>query len=127
MSNSDASQLPPASHWTVLLCAVMAVLAAVIYGLIFLLTPSFASLFAGFGADLPLLTRLYLASGPWLVVLGIVGFAPPILFALNRQAEQRTRNLFMGWSIGGLLLSMAIFVGWIVASYLPIWKMGAAV
>ena len=127
MSNTAASRPPPASRWAVLLCAAMATLSAVIYGIIFLVTPSFAHLFAGFGADLPLLTRIYLGSGPWLIVLGILGFAPPILFALNRKAEQHVRNIFIGWSIGGLLLSVAIFVGWVVASYLPIWKMGATV
>ena len=105
----------------------MALLSAIIYGIVFLLTPSFANLYSGFGADLPVLTRIYLSSGPWLIGLAIVGFAPSILFALNRSAEQHVRNVFIGISVGSLLLSAAIFVGWIVASYFPIWKMGATI
>ncbi len=124
---SPVAPPPTASKWTLLLCAAMATLSSIIYGIIFVLTPSYAKLFMGFGADLPLLTRLYLASGPWLIVLGIVGFTPVVLFALNRRAEQRERNVYIGLSVGSLLLALFIFAGWVVASYLPIWTMGSTI
>ena len=125
--NPVAPHPPSASLLTLLACAVMALLSAVIYGIMFIATPSFTNLFAGFGADLPALTRLFLAGGPWFLALGILGFAPFVLFALNRRSDRKTRTLFVSLSVGSFLLSLLVFTLWIVATYLPIWRMGAVI
>ncbi|MEM1174850.1 MAG: hypothetical protein AAGI27_08545 [Pseudomonadota bacterium] len=125
--NPVAPQPPSASLLTLLASATMAILSAVLYGVMFIATPSFSRLYAGFGADLPSITALFLASGPWFLVLGILGFAPAVLFALNRHSDPGTRTVFVGASIASFLLSIFVFAAWVVATYLPIWKMGAVV
>ena len=125
--NPVAPQPPSASVLTLSACALMSILSAVVYGIMFLATPSFSTLYAGFGADLPAITALFLAGGPWFLTLGILGFAPFILIALNRRADARTRVIIVGLSVGSFLLSLFVFAAWVVASYLPIWKMGAVV
>ena len=125
--NPVAPQPPSASLLTLLACAAMAILSAIVYGIMFVTTPSFTSLFAGFGDDLPRLTRLFLAGGPWFLALGIIGFAPFVLFALNRRSDPQTRVVFVSVAVGSFLLSLFVFAAWVVATYLPIWKMGSVI
>ena len=125
--NPVAPQPPSASLLSLLACPVMALLSAVVYGIMFLTTPSFTRLYSGFGADLPALTALFLAGGPWFLALGILGFVPFVLVALNRRSDRRARVVFVSVSVASFLLALFVFAAWVVATYLPIWKMGAVV
>ena len=127
MSAVAAPQPPSASLLTLLACAVMALLSAIVYGIMFVATPSFSRLYAGFGADLPTLTEFFLTGGPWFLALGMLGFAPFFVFLLNRPADRKTRTIFVSVAIGSFLFSLFVFTAWVVATYLPIWKMGAVV
>ncbi|MEM9401017.1 MAG: hypothetical protein AAGA44_00875 [Pseudomonadota bacterium] len=125
--NPVAPQPPPARLLTLLASGILAILTALIYAVLFIATPSFSKLFAGFGGDLPTLTAVFLAFGHWFLVLGIVGFLPFVMLGLNRQVSERTRILLISASVGSFLLSLFVFAAWVVACYLPIWKMGAVI
>lgn len=84
--------------------------------------PSFAGMFRDFGGTLPSVTRVAMLR--WPVVLSAL--FPGLLFlrALNFVFVARIRRICLGWSLG--LLALA-FAGWLVALYLPIFRLAGAI
>lgn len=102
---------PPFGFWSVfaLFLAVFLVIAALVY------IPAFDKLFASFGADLPMPTRLLL-SGRYLLVLPLV-IAGGLVYRwrFNSRQERYSSYLLAGEAL------LLVLVQW--ALYLPIFRM----
>jgi type IV pilus assembly protein PilC len=79
-------------------CAVIVIAAVVTWVLLVFVVPRFAELFAGFGAQLPLLTRLiinlsnFMQKFWWLILLGLI--SPVIAVIVLRRNSQICANFF---------------------------------
>lgn len=86
-----------------------------------------AELFAGFGADLPVLTRLFIDLGAWILLVPLSGLIPIVLlFAHDEMPEPRMRTLF-GWTVAMPVISVGLFIAAMFAMYQPIFEMGSVV
>ena len=108
---------PPFSHVAAILISVITAL--VHYGAL-RASASFAEVFSGFDADLPWLTQLFLQGSP------VYYFVPGLCIVayIGRWAGFRAaRPLFIGCAITSIL----VIPTFIIAMYLPVFQLGAAV
>ena len=113
--------------WVLLLSTFLIVWCLAIYAYIVLTAPSFQELFAGFGAELPMLTALVLDYSRLAVVPALVSLAPLVLIWRHRtsEAHSKARDLTLvvvAFTVSIVLGSIAVY-----GLYLPIFKMGAVV
>ena len=85
------------------------------------IVPEFEELFAGFGADLPALTKLVIHFHDNFYLLAIPGIVGNIFLHFQKHV--------FGWSLVGFSGAMAVLLIplTIVAMYLPIFQMGKVV
>ncbi|WP_028454034.1 hypothetical protein [Chitinilyticum litopenaei] len=97
-----------------------ALLAAIVVQLV---VPAFRELFAGFGSDLPLLTRLFIDATPLCFLLPLLLLIPALVLTLKREHAPAFRSRMRWISTAGLLLVLGVPVLGAVAMYLPVFAM----
>lgn len=97
-----------------LLCAVIAAL------LPMLVIPAFHEVFIGFGAQLPLLTRLAVGYHPWLWLLPLLVVAARLFWPKARRRALAACLL----GVVGLVLVIALTA---LAMYLPVFQLGEVI
>jgi len=117
----------PIKTWILVLSSFLVAWSLIVYGVILIAVPPFRELFAGFGADLPVLTTLVLDYSKYSVVLVLIGVVPLVSMWRCRtsgsQSEQRDfRRVITGFSVS-LIVGGTTMAG----LYLPVFKIGAAV
>lgn len=115
----------PVQSWMLVVSAVMVLASAAIYFWIFMVGQSFQNLFRGFGAALPVLTKLVLASYQMYGLLFFVVLLPCALLFLNRVDFVAENSRKFKLVIVGFGLSLSILAVFSIAMYLPIFQMGA--
>lgn len=126
-SDVETGGAPYVAGWILWLSLALVLIAALIFLVIQLATPSYDRLFAGFGAELPLATRIALAAGRFALVFVVLHALPLIrLWRSRRSSRARVRRDF-GLVIAGFVLSLVAAMGWVASMYLPIYTMGATV
>ena len=114
------------SQGTLISYALFDALATIVaLGIYFQVIPEFAMLFRNFGADLPLLTELYLARpGPvWTVIFLTLAIQQVALVLVFRGGSIGAQRVF----IGALLVDVLTVPLGIIAIYLPIFTLGQAI
>lgn len=103
--------------------AVLALIAAVAAVQI----PRFTEVFRSFGADLPAITRLVVASAPYWGVLPLTSAAGAVIVWRHRQGSRRFRRAALASLV--LLATIAIVIVPLASAalYLPIYKLGEVV
>ena len=117
----------PVKLWMLILSAVLTVLSAVIYMAIFFSGAGFKDLFQGFGAELPTLTRVFLASYQYFGVLILIGLVPCGLLLRNRKRPVIESNRLFRLVFASFGISLFVLSASVAAAYLPIFKLGATV
>jgi hypothetical protein len=117
----------PVKAWMLILSVVLTLLSAVIYAGILFSGAGFQDLFRGFGAELPALTRFFLASYQYFGVLILIGLVPCLSLLWNRnrpvaESNRLFRLVFASFGISLFLLSVSV-----AAAYLPVFELGAVV
>lgn len=96
--------------------ALMAVVPVVLVaGLALLFVPHFREVFDAFGSELPLATRILLATYPWFGLLAL--FVAILAWQLRRNAEHLARLVIAAWIASFLLFGIAL-----AACYMPIFR-----
>jgi type II secretory pathway component PulF len=110
---------PPLPPWAIVLCTVFALQAPIITVFV---VPQFKEVFENFGAELPWLTRV-VTSSPW------IGMLWPAVVALDgwrvrsRAGGGGTLWYVLRWILG----SLCVVPFFVVAMYLPIFKLAATI
>ena len=117
----------PVKTWVLMLSTVLVAFSLLVYGSIFLAVPSFTALFAGFGNDLPSLTRVVLDYSQYTVVLALIGVVPLVSMWQNRASGSRSERRNLLRIIIGFAISIMVGSTTMIAFYLPIFEMGEAV
>lgn len=122
-----ANENEPVELRSLILPIILTAISALIYMAVFYYGGQMRELFQGFGADLPPLTRFFLASYKYYGFLLLIGLVPYIydLPRGNRPAANSRWQQGVAWA--SFWLSTALFALSIVAAYLPIFQMGAIV
>jgi type II secretory pathway component PulF len=94
---------------------------------VYAVVPEFANLFNGFGAELPVFTRLFIATYQFVVLLPLVLIAPYMVRLATRSIALGSEQALRGYAVRTFLVSVIVVVGCIVAMYLPTWKRGAVI
>ncbi len=106
---------------------VMVLATAAIYIAIIFAASAFVDLFKGFGAELPLLSRIVFSTYQYFGVLSLIAVVPWIGILRNRRVwspanQQRLVTVTAGLGVAFLMLGAVFF-----ASYLPIFVLGSVV
>ncbi len=117
----------PIPRWMLIASVVLVLLSAAIYSVIYVQGSGFENLFKGFGADLPLLTRVVLASYKWYGVLALVGAVPSYYLFKNRFCYIGDRNSLFVPVIVSFSLAVFILVVVTMAMYLPVFQVGSVI
>lgn len=117
----------PVNRGTLVAAGVLTLLSGAIYAGIYLLVPGFEELFRGFGAELPLLTRIVAATFPYFGVLVLLGLIPTAWLFRQREISAKQRDRVMILSVSNLVLAFGLLALCWAALYLPVLKMGTAV
>jgi len=122
-----ANENEPVEPRSLILPIMLTALSALIYMAVFYYGEQMRELFQGFGADLPPLTRFFLASYKYYGFLLLIGVVPYIfdLRQRNRPAVDSRWQQGVAWA--SFWLSTALFALSIVAAYLPIFQLGAII
>ncbi len=87
-----------------------------------LVQPRFLKMFAEFGGELPILTRLALSP----VVMLVLGLLPAVLAGLAMLAKPGA-NTRVAMLVASLILSLTTALGFVVAMYLPLFRVAEAI
>lgn len=105
------------SNWLLLVLALVFATTAQ------MIAPDFREMFAAFGADTPLLTRLFVEYTPLCFFVPVLGLILALWVTVVSEHSAPFRSL-MGWiSVGNLLLVLSLPVVGIIAIFLPIFVM----
>ena len=124
VDNNGASP-PPVKRWMLIVGPVLLFLSALNYLMMFFQVPRFTALFAGFGAELPTLTRIVLTISPYLGVLILIGLVPCIQLFRTNDGARASKSLM--WIVAGFGASLTVLGIWVAAMYLPIFQMGSVI
>lgn len=116
---------PPVKRWMLIVGPVLLFLSALNYLTMFFQAPRFVELFAGFGADLPMLTGIVLTTSPYFGVLILIGLVPCIKLFNTSDGARASKSLM--WIAAGFGASLILLGIWVTAMYLPIFQMGSVV
>lgn len=86
---------------------------------------SFADLFSGFGADLPVLTTFYIELRPYAPYASLVFWVPAIVLLAKRDVRQARR--LVNFAGTGTVVFLVLLLLAFLAFYLPILKLGPVV
>lgn len=117
----------PPSRWSLVWSIASVVFSATIYSWVFVATPAFASLYSGFGADLPWLTAVVLATSRFYGLLLLIGLIPCVILVKRRNTIGAERSRLFKLIALGFGLACTLLGVFTVAMYLPVFRMGAAV
>lgn len=126
-SDPEDQPLKPAKTWILVLSSALVLASFVIYTWIFIAGLSFSELYAGFGGDMPTLSKLTFALDQYAFVLGFIGLIPLIALFRSRALGSANSSKYLKWIIGSFGLSLFVTSIWVVGAYLPIFKMGSVV
>lgn len=125
---NDAETTPqPVKLWMLILSIVLTLLSAAIYVAIFTSGAGFRDLFRGFGAELPVLTRVFLVSYQYYGLLILVGLIPCGLLLWNRSRSVADSNRLFQLVYASFGLSLFLLGVAVTAAYLPVFQLGAVV
>lgn len=117
----------PVKTWVLVLCVALTIVSIAIHAAIYFGVRGFQDLFRGFGADLPLLTRIVMASAKYYGLLVLVGLVPCVLLLYNRTRLIHESNRLFVLVLVSFGLSFGLLVVYVIAAYLPIFQLGAVV
>jgi len=117
----------PVKLWMLILSVVLTVLSAVIYLAIFFSGAEFKEIFQNFGAELPLLTRLFLVSYQYFGVLILIGLVPCVLLLRNRKRTVVHSNRLFMLVFASFGISLLVLSASVIAAYMPVFELGAPV
>ena len=117
----------PIPRWMLNVSVTLVLLSAAIYALIYFNGAGFENLFEGFGADLPMITRVVLTSYKWYGILVMVGVVPSFYMFKNRTCFIGNRNRLFARVVASFGLALFMLGVVTAAVYLPIFQMGAVV
>ena len=113
--------------WVLLLSSFLIVWSIAIYAYVVIAVPPFRELFAGFGADLPLVTAFVLDYARLSVVLAPVSIIPLVSMWRHRASAANDNARDFGRVIIAFVVAVLIGSIAVYGLYLPIFKMGAVV
>jgi len=117
----------PVRSWMLVVSAVSVLASGAIYLTVFMVGQGFENLFRGLGPNLPVLTKLVLASYQLCGLLFLVAFLPCVMLFRNRVDFVAKNNRRFMLVLVGFGLSFSILNIFVVAMYLPIFEIGAGV
>ena len=123
----DEQPVRPVSEWKLIGTVILMLLTAIAYLAMYSIGPEFERLFAGFGADTPLLTEVVIATYTYYGLFLLIGFIPCVLLFRNRSVAGTDSERYFMLVAVGFGLSLALLALFVIAMYAPIFKLGAAV
>ena len=124
-ADQNGASRPPVKRWMLIVGPLLLFLSALNYLVLFFQGPAFIELFAGFGADLPVLTRVMLTMSPYFGVLILIGLGPCIELFKTSDGARAGKKLM--WIVAGFGASLTVLGIWVAAMYLPVFQMGSVV
>ncbi len=124
---SSGETSSPVETWILVVSCFLVLGSSLAYGSIQVGARSFEELLAGFGAELPALTRIALDFSRYAMGLTLLGLIPTILLFVRRKSFPGNAGRYFLWIAGSFALSLVILGIWVIAMYLPIFKLGSAV
>jgi hypothetical protein len=88
---------------------------------------SFGELYAGFGADLPVLTALMINYAGLAILLPLVALVPLFFLFRDRKSFSANTEKFFIWIVVTLVLSFVLLGLAVIAGYLPIFRLGSTI
>lgn len=120
------NDLQPVKTWVLVVSSLLVALSIVTYVWMIVSAPAFKELFAGFGTELPTLTKLVLAGYQFTPVILLLVLVPYWKLLRNRHhlvdAKRYFRRVIVGFVVAYFIAS--IFV---VGIYMPVFEMGSVV
>lgn len=116
----------PVKTWMLVVSALLVAVSAFMCLWMVASAPAFGEMFAGFGADLPTLTRLVLATSkftPVLILLTLVPFWP--ILRNRHDLPDAIRHFW--YVVAGFVVTWVVLGVFVAGIYLPIIKMGSVV
>ena len=127
VAGSSGETSRPVEAWILVVSCFLVLGSGVVYVAIGVGARSFAELLAGFGAELPLLTRIGIDYSRYATSLTLIGLLPTIVLFVRRKAFPGNASKYFLWVAGSFVLSLVILGIWIIAMYLPIFQLGSVV
>lgn len=117
----------PVKTWVLALSTILVLCSLAFYTIILVSVPPFRELFAGFGAELPLLTKLVLDYSKYSIGLFLVGFIPLMAMWRNRLVATPSAGRNVRWVITSFGISLLTVGITFAGVYLPVIKVGAVI
>ncbi len=124
---STGEKSGPVEAWILVVSCFLVLGSGLVYVTIGVGARSFAELLAGFGAELPVLTRIGIDYSRYATALTLIGLLPTIVLFVRRKSFPGNASRYFLWVAGSFVLSLVILGIWVIAMYLPIFKLGATV
>lgn len=113
----------PIEAWKLAAALLSVMVSGVFYSILLLMAPAFEQLYAGFGADLPAITKILLQVYPLFGLLVMIGLVPCVMLLMDRSRPDADR--LMTIIVVGFGLSFILFAAFVFALYYPVFKVGA--
>ena len=117
----------PLGFWTPFWSMSSVIASAGINALIYRSAEGMQVLFSGFGAELPMFTKLFLATYHYFPILILTGLIPSTILVVKRRTARDEVSGFIPYVAISFGLSLALLVCSVVATYLPIFALGSVV
>ncbi|MEM9335708.1 MAG: hypothetical protein AAGA33_12740 [Pseudomonadota bacterium] len=127
MERAKMGNAKPVKVWMLAVSSVLVLLTVASYAWILAAVPAFIDLYAGFGTELPTLTRLVLSYSRFTIPLALIAILPLIsILRYRRTGSTNTSRNF--WQVVlGFAISQCIGGITVAGLYLPILAMGQVV
>ena len=111
--------------WKLVVSFLLVVSSAVTYAFMFFAGEAFEELFVGFGAELPLVTKIALSMSGYIWLLLLFVLVPFVRLWNGRKAASTNDSRLFSYVIAGFVLSVALLFFFQIGVYMPILKMGS--
>ena len=125
--DSRTGEPGPIKTWVLVVSTLLVAWSLLIYGFIVVAVPSFRDLYAGFGAELPMLTAAVIDYSRYTVVLALIGVVPLASMWRNSSSGSQIERQNFKRVITSFGISLIAGSVTMAGVYLPVFKMGAVV